>query len=90
MPQAKLTSFLAKEGVNSSKKAPSRSSRPKQARLESLPGVLVLPKMSGHATKAELHRLLSEMDASRSDEAIIHALRQLACYEVTVDQVSSA
>jgi hypothetical protein len=91
MPQAKLTSFLSKQGVKSSKKAASHSSRPKQqqARLENLPGVLVLPKMSGHATEAELHRILSEMDAGRSDEAIIHALRQLACYEVTVDQVSS-
>lgn len=89
MPQAKLTSFLSKQGVKSPKKAASHASRPKQTRLENLPGVLVLPKMSGHATEAELHRLLSEMDVSRSDEAIIHALRQLACYEVTVDQVSS-
>lgn len=91
MPQAKLTTFLAKHGVKSPQKTSSSvgssQPRPKQARLENMAGIVKLPKMSGHATEAELHRLLSELDSSRNDEALIQTLKQLACYEVTVDQV---
>lgn len=89
MPQAKLTAFMAKATSPQKAKqlAAATKQRPKQQKLESLRGVLRLPKMSGHATEAELQRLLSELDASSSDAALISALRQLACYEVTVDQV---
>lgn len=94
MPQPKLAAFLARYGVVSpskaKKKSPAAQKRPnsKQARLGDMAGVVKLPKMSGHATEAELHRLLQELtDSSSSDEAIVNALKQLACYFVTVDQV---
>lgn len=93
--QAKLETFLKKQGVKVSpeKKQP-RSSSPskqqKQARLQQCAGVLVLPTMGGGGARTEeLQRLLSELDASRSDEVITQALRQLGCYEVTVEQVGS-
>jgi len=90
MPQPKLKAFLARHGVQSPKKSqeqPKQRTRPKQARIDDLPGVVRLPKMSGHATEAELHRILAEMDVSSSDEVLIQAMKQLACYELTVDQV---
>lgn len=91
--QAKLTAFLAKPQDGSSpKKNKQRSTppRPRQARLDSLPGVVKLPKMSGHANDAELHRLLDSMDPSSSAEDIIQAMKQAACYEFSVDQVRLA
>lgn len=88
MPQAKLTAFLSKQTSPKQKKASSQSGRPRQARLGDMPGVVRLPKMSGHATEAELQRLLSQLDQSSSDDALVQTLKQLACYEVTVDQVS--
>lgn len=94
--QAKLETFLKKQGVKVSpeKKQPRSSSSPakqqKQARLQQCAGVLVLPTMGGGGARTEeLQRLLLELDASRSDEVITQALRQLGCYEVTVEQVGS-
>lgn len=90
MPQPKLKAFLARHGVQSPKKSqeqPKQRTRPKQARIDDLPGVVRLPKMAGHATEAELHRILAELDVSSSDEVLVQAMKQLACYEVTVDQV---
>jgi hypothetical protein len=91
--QAKLETFLKKQGVKVSpdRKKPHSSSlskQQKQARLQQCAGVLVLPTMGGGGARdEELQRLLSELDASRSDEVITQALRQLGCYEVTVEQV---
>jgi hypothetical protein len=84
--QAKLTAFLAKKDEQRPQKQEYRP-RPKQTRLENLAGVVKLPKMSGHANKAELHRLLDSLDTSKSDVDIIQAMKQAACYEFTVDQV---
>lgn len=92
--QAKLETFLKKQGVKVSpeRKQPRSSSSPskqqKQAKLQQCAGVLVLPTMGGGGVRTEeLQRLLSELDASRSDEVITQALRQLGCYEVSVEQV---
>lgn len=84
--QAKLTAFLAKQDDKRPQKQEHRP-RPKQTRLENLAGVVKLPKMSGHANEAELHRLLESLDASKSDVDIIQTMKQAACYEFTVDQV---
>ena len=89
MPQPKLADYLARRGIKTSpkKKQSQEQARPKQAKLGQMAGVLRLPQMSGHAREAELHRLLKELDKGSSEQALIQALKQLACYEITVDQV---
>lgn len=92
--QVKLTAFLTTAAGAAPPPPPQQSrggsSAPgAQMRLQDMGGVLKLPRMSGHATVEELWRLhsLLESDSGSSEEQLVHALKQLACYECTVEQV---
>lgn len=88
MPQQKKISvFLAADRPSSTNAGQARpTSRPKQARMDALQGVVHLSKMSGYAPEEELQRLLALLDDSSKD-VLLDTMKQLACFELSVDQV---